>query len=223
MNQFQIISKLGSGSYSKVYKVRRFKDNKIYAMKQMKIPYLSDKERDNALNEIRIIASIKHPNIVAYKECFYDQANQSLWYFFPPLSSSVVMEFADQGDLFKMLRNQKTEQQFLPEKRIWKIFIQVLNALKAVHDNFIVHRDLKVYSPITIPQSANILLCQDDLVKLADFNVSKILKNKMIQTQIGTPFYASPEIWRQQPYNHKSDIWSLGCILYEMCSLSTPF
>mmetsp|Transcript_52740 Transcript_52740/g.72252 ORF Transcript_52740/g.72252 Transcript_52740/m.72252 type:complete len:97 (-) Transcript_52740:213-503(-) len=86
--------------------------------------------------------------------------------------------------------------------------------LQALHDLKIVHRDIK---------SANIFLTKDGTVKLGDLNVSKVAKKGMLKTQTGTPYYASPEVWQDQPYDQKSDIWSLGCVLYEMCSLQPPF
>ena len=58
---------------------------------------------------------------------------------------------------------------------------------------------------------------------MGDLNVSKVAKKGLLYTQTGTPYYASPEVWRDQPYDHKSDIWSLGCVLYEMCTLKPPF
>jgi len=61
------------------------------------------------------------------------------------------------------------------------------------------------------------------MVKLGDLNVSKVAKKGMMHTQTGTPYYASPEVWKDKPYDHKSDIWSLGCVLYEMITLLPPF
>lgn len=78
----------------------------------------------------------------------------------------------------------------------------------------ILHRDLK---------SANVFLSRNGTVKLGDMNVSKIAKKGLLLTQTGTPYYASPEVWKDQPYDNKSDIWSLGCVLYEMCALKPPF
>lgn len=95
------------------------------------------------------------------------------------------------------------------------MLIQLLCGLKALHDLKVMHRDIK---------TANILVSKSGAVKLADFNVSKVVKNDgLLKTQTGTPYYASPEVWQDKPYNYKSDIWSLGCVMYEMATGRVPF
>lgn len=101
-----------------------------------------------------------------------------------------------------------------PEDEIWRTFIQIVNGLRALHMRKILHRDIK---------SANIFVTKDGVVKLGDLNVSKIAKKGLLYTQTGTPYYASPEIWKDKPYDAKSDMWSLGCVLYEMAALRPPF
>lgn len=86
----------------------------------------------------------------------------------------------------------------------------MLKGLQALHDRQIVHRDIKC---------ANVFLTKDGMLKLGDLNVSKVAKRGLLQTQTGTPYYASPEIWQDKPYDYKSDIWSIGCVLYEICAL----
>ena len=205
MNDFQIISKLGEGAYSTVYKVRRFQDNNIYALKKVKLLNLSEKEKQNALNEVRILASVKSQFVISYKEAFFDEKDSTL---------CIIMEYADNGDLYQKIVEHKKSAKFFEEIDIWKIFIQLVKGLKALHELNILHRDLK---------SANVFLCTDGSAKLGDLNVSKVARKGLGYTQTGTPYYASPEVWKDQPYDNKSDIWSLGCVLYEMITLRPPF
>lgn len=86
----------------------------------------------------------------------------------------------------------------------------------------ILHRDIKVNKIIN--KSANVFITKQGVAKLGDMNVSKVLRQQvMCETQTGTPFYASPEVWRDEPYDIKSDVWSLGCVLYEFINLKPPF
>ena len=205
MKNFQIINKLGNGAYSEVFKVRRVEDNKIYALKRVKLKNLKEKEKYNSLNEIRILASIKSPFVISYKEAFFTDSDKSL---------NLVMEYADSGDLYRKIKHYKKYKLFFEEKDIWKIFIQITRGLKSLHNLNILHRDFK---------SANIFLFSTGEAKIGDLNVSKIMNKGLGNTQTGTPYYASPEVWNNSPYDCKSDIWSLGCILYEMLTLNPPF
>ena len=206
MENFEIISKLGSGGFSKVYKVKRKIDNKIYALKKVQILNLSEKQKLSSLNEIRVLASIKSKYVVNYKEAFLDEKDSSL---------CLVMEYADRGDLENRIKEQKKKGKYFNEKDIWRVFIQLVKGLKSLHDLDILHRDIK---------SSNIFLFSDGTAKLGDLNVCKILSNNILgHTQAGTPSYAAPEVWMEKPYGLKSDIWSLGCVLYEIISLHCPF
>lgn len=90
----------------------------------------------------------------------------------------------------------------------------MVRAIAVLHSKRILHRDLK---------SANVFLSKTTHARLGDLNVSKVAKKGLLYTQTGTPYYASPEVWRDQPYDAKSDIWSLGCVTYEICTLKPPF
>ena len=205
MDGFKILNKIGEGSFSTVLKVQRKKDGNIYALKRVKFSKLSDKEKSNALNEIRILASINNKNIISYKEAFFDKMDSSL---------DIVMEYADEGDLFQLITEKKKTKTHFTEEEIWNALIQLLNGLRSLHELNILHRDLK---------SANVFLFKGGIVKLGDLNVSKVTRKGMGYTQTGTPYYASPEVWKDKPYDSKSDIWSLGCVIYEMCALNPPF
>ena len=163
------------------------------------------KEDKKTYAEVRILASVKSTFVISYKEAFIDEADKSL---------CIVMEYADKGDLYQKITQFKKIGCLMEEIDIWKIFIQMTKGLKALHDLKILHRDLK---------SANIFLFSDGSAKIGDLNVSKVAKKGLGYTQTGTPYYASPEVWRDQPYDSKSDIWSLGCVTYEMIALHPPF
>ena len=205
MDGFEILEKLGDGAYSVVYKVRRKEDSQIYALKKVSLSNLSQKEKENSLNEVRILASVKSTFVIAYKEAFIDETDQSL---------CIVMEYADKGDLYQKITQFKKMGCLIDEVDIWRIFIQMTKGLKALHDLKILHRDLK---------SANIFLFSDGSAKIGDLNVSKVAYKGLGYTQTGTPYYASPEVWRDEPYDMKSDIWSLGCVTFEMLALHPPF
>jgi len=206
IKDFEVLSTLGSGSFSSVYKVRRISDGQQYALKKVKFPALKLKERENALNEVRILASINDKNIIAYKEAFYDDASQSL---------CIIMEHATGGDLMKKIETHKKQGKLIPEEMIWSYLKQMVQGIRTLHKMKILHRDIKC---------ANIFLGDEGkTIKLGDLNVSKIAEAGLVYTQAGTPYYASPEIWQDKPYGNKSDIWSIGCVAYELCALQPPF
>ena len=169
MDGFEILEKLGDGAYSVVYKVRRKEDSKIYALKKVKLQNLSEKEKENSLNEVRILASVKSTFVIAYKEAFIDENEQSL---------CIVMEYADKGDLYQKICQFKKMGCLIEEVDVWRIFIQMTKGLKALHDLKILHRDLK---------SANIFLFSDGSAKIGDLNVSKVSYKGLGYTQTGTP------------------------------------
>ena len=205
INDFEIIKQIGFGAFSTVSLVRRKQDNTIYALKRVELSKMKPNEKDNSLNEIRLLASVNHLNIIGYKESFYEESTNTL---------NLILEYADGGDLQSKISAHKNVKKYFNEKTIWSIFIQMVYGLKELHDRNIIHRDLK---------SANIFLMKNGICKLGDLNVSKVANAGLLKTQTGTPYFASPEVWCGKPYGLKSDIWSLGCILYQMATLKMPF
>lgn len=204
LKDFRKLKKLGAGSFGAVFKVRRIKDGETYALKEVDMRRLSPREQEDAVNEIRLLASMRHHNIVRYCEAFVER--EKLY---------IVLEFARYGDLSGVLKKQKEKRKYFSERRVMTMFIQICKAMHHLHAHNVLHRDLK-------PQ--NVFVGDDGALKLGDFGCSKLLDRVMLaRTQCGTPYYMSPEIYENKRYDAKSDVWALGCILYELASLAVPF
>ncbi|XP_029387714.1 serine/threonine-protein kinase Nek1 isoform X1 [Mus pahari] len=203
MEKYVRLQKIGEGSFGKAVLVKSTEDDRHYVIKEINISRMSDKERQESRREVAVLANMKHPNIVQYKESF--EENGSLY---------IVMDYCEGGDLFKRINAQKGT--LFQEDQILDWFVQICLALKHVHDRKILHRDIK---------SQNIFLTKDGTVQLGDFGIARVLNStvELARTCIGTPYYLSPEICENKPYNNKSDIWALGCVLYELCTLKHAF
>ena len=206
INNYTIIERIGVGSYGRIYKVK--KNNKIYVLKEIPINKNVDNEKlESVKNEAEILSSLNNKYIVKYYESFY--LSQNIY---------IVMEYCEKGDLCTyMSERQKNKKQnyHFDEDFIWKLFIQISLGLYYIHSKKILHRDIK---------TLNIFLTKDLSGKIGDLGVAKVLEgtNHAI-TFIGTPYYVSPEMCQNKPYNEKSDIWALGCILYELITFCHPF
>ncbi|XP_070336810.1 serine/threonine-protein kinase Nek1 isoform X12 [Odocoileus virginianus] len=203
MEKYIRVQKIGEGSFGKAILVRSTEDGRQYVIKEINISRMSNKEREESRREVAVLANMRHPNIVQYRESF--EENGSLY---------IVMDYCEGGDLFKRINAQKGI--LFQEDQILDWFVQICLALKHVHDRKILHRDIK---------SQNIFLTRDGTIQLGDFGIARVLNStvELARTCIGTPYYLSPEICENKPYNNKSDIWALGCVLYEMCTLKHAF
>ena len=204
IKEYIIKQTLGKGSYGIVYKVQKKNTNEIYVIKQIALRGLSQKEIDEVRQEAKILSSINSDFVVKYYDSFEENDN-----------INIVMEYCDEGDLNDFIIKKKESQTLIEEDLIWNLFIKITIGLAHIHQMKILHRDLK---------TMNIFLKNGFQVKIGDLGVAKILlKNSFAKTLIGTPYYLSPEICQEKPYNDKSDVWALGCILYELCTFKHPF
>lgn len=203
MNRYEQLRKLGSGAYGEAILAKRKNDGKLVVIKQVRLTKLKPADRAAAFQEATVLAAMHHPFIVSY----VDQFEESNCLY-------IVMEYADGGDLAGKLANRGGK--LFSEDEVLKMFIQIAVALNYVHSKHILHRDLK---------TQNVFLMKDGTIKLGDFGIAKVLQHtfQLAQTRIGTPYYLSPEICEGKGYNSKTDVWSLGCILYELCTLKHAF
>ncbi|XP_041529853.1 serine/threonine-protein kinase Nek3 isoform X6 [Microtus oregoni] len=201
MDDYTVLSVIGQGSFGRALLVRQESSNQKFAMKEVRLPK-SFSDTQKSRKEAVLLAKMKHPNIVAFQESF--EAEGHLY---------IVMEYCDGGDLMQKIKQQKGK--LLPEDTILNWFVQICLGVNHIHKKRVLHRDIK---------SKNVFLTQNGKVKLGDFGSARLLSSPMAFacTYVGTPYYVPPEIWENLPYNNKSDIWSLGCILYELCALKHP-
>ncbi|KAB0372999.1 hypothetical protein FD755_015752 [Muntiacus reevesi] len=204
MDQYDVIKAIGEGAFGKAYLAKRKSDSEHCVIKEINFEKMPIREKEASKKEVILLAKMKHPNIVTFFSSF--QENNRLF---------IVMEYCDGGDLMKRIRRQRGV--LFSEDQILSWFVQISLGLKHIHDRKVLHRDIK---------TQNVFLSKNGMVaKLGDFGIARVLNNTMelARTCVGTPYYLSPEICQNKPYNNKTDIWSLGCVLYELCTLRHPF
>ncbi|OJD18460.1 NEK protein kinase [Emergomyces pasteurianus Ep9510] len=235
VDKYDVLERIGCGSFGVIRKVRRKADGYILCRKEINYVKMSQKEREQLTTEFNILSSLRHPNIVAYYHREHLKASQDLYLY---------MEYCGGGDLGMVIKNLKATGKYAEEEFVWRIFSQLVTALYRCHygvdppeagsnvlgplpnnkpsglkgkqaQMMILHRDLK-------PE--NIFLGADQSVKLGDFGLSKQMRSHdFASTYVGTPFYMSPEICAAEKYTLHSDIWAVGCIMYELCQKEPPF
>ncbi|XP_063400263.1 serine/threonine-protein kinase Nek4-like isoform X2 [Mytilus trossulus] len=203
MDNFEYLRAIGKGSYGEVSLYRHKRDRKQYVLKRINLAKASKKERSSAEQEAKLLSKLKHPNIVAYKDSFERDGQLH-----------IAMQFCEGGDVYTKLKEQK--QTLLEERQVVEWFVQIAMALQYMHERNILHRDLK---------TQNIFLTKSKIIKVGDLGIARVLDSStdMATTLIGTPYYMSPELFSNKPYNHKSDVWALGCCVYEMATLKHAF
>nr|CEL65187.1 TPA: Protein kinase domain containing protein, related [Neospora caninum Liverpool] len=207
MPVYKKVRLIGSGSFGRAYLVRDKDDaQKLYVMKLIDISQMDGKTREDTFNEAKVLSTLKpHPFIVRYHQSYIYEDHLC-----------IIMDFAAGGDIAARIKEQKKTGQRFDENLIKRWIAQASLGLNYLHSMHILHRDLK-------PQ--NLFLTANDDLQIGDFGIAKMLGSPAAcaQTTIGTPYYLSPEICKGQSYSLPSDIWSLGCILYELASLTVPF
>ncbi|NWR37475.1 NEK11 kinase, partial [Tachuris rubrigastra] len=205
--RYTIQRKLGNGSFGSVYLVsdRKAKQGEeLKVLKEISVGDLKPNETVEANLEAQLLSKLDHPAIVKFYASFVERD-----------SFCIITEYCEGGDLDFKIQEYKDSGKTFTQSQVIDWFIQLLLGVNYMHERRILHRDLK---------AKNVFL-KDNLLKIGDFGVSCLLVDScdLATTFTGTPHYMSPEVLKHQGYNTKSDIWSLGCILYEMCCMNHAF
>lgn len=197
-DRYELLQSIGAGAFGQVYLARRREDDVRVAVKKVELAGMDADACADTRNEVEILRRLSHPNVIRYHEARVERR-----------VLHIVMEYVSGGDLAARLRDDPPET--FTEDRVMFLFAQICLAVRHLHDRGVLHRDLK---------TANIFVTERDIVKLGDFGISKVLGSRsgFCSTVCGTPFYLSPEMCAGRRYDAKSDVWALGCILYELCS-----
>ena len=199
-SKYKILNELGEGGFGKVYKVQNKIDKNIYVIKRINIKSKTPEELKTIENESLILKQINSEYIVKYVDSFIDNEH-----------FNIVMEYCDNKDLKSFINIHKNNNELINEEVIYNIILDICYGIKEIHSKNLIHSDLK-------PE--NIFISKDYEIKIGDFGINIM---NCAKTQKGIFNYMAPEIINDQEYNKKVDIWSLGCILYELLTLNLCF
>lgn len=208
-SDYQLIKEIGSGSFGRAVLVHN-KDRQL-VMKEIDLSGRDEKQRANADLEVKVLSSLKHPYIVRYWESFMHGRHLC-----------IIMDYCEGGDLWHYLAQCRRQRAPVHEAQVLRWFTQMVLALKYIHEKNVLHRDIKTQNVFLAKRDGGGMGC----VKIADFGIAKVLgegSHAFARTLVGTPYYLSPEICNKQPYACPSDVWAVGCVLYELCTFHVPF
>jgi NIMA (never in mitosis gene a)-related kinase len=205
LSAYTRLRSLGKGSFGSVDLVKKKSTNELFALKRIDFVSISDRDRRNAENEASLLRVLSGPTIVHY----YEQIAEDN-------ALNIVMEYAAGGSLSQKLTDMKNSGVRISTESAVAWLSQIIIAILQIHSKHILHRDLK---------TQNLFLTEDNIIKVGDFGISKALNNSadMAKSAVGTPYFMAPEVCKGEQYGPKTDIWALGCILYEIVSYKKPF
>jgi len=205
MEKYLIIKQLGHGCFGYAYKVLNKNNKQIYVMKKIPKHQNNGEILEEMKNEAKLLASVNNEHIVKYYESFYSRN-----------SFNIVMEFCNGTDLKTYIEKHKREHTNIPKEEIYSFILDICEGLKEIHSKNIIHKDIK---------PDNLFLTTNKKIKIGDFGISRQLHSSRdyARTCNGPINYMAPEEIRNPSYNTKVDIWALGCVIHELCTLNIWF
>jgi len=207
INEYSDIHAIGAGKFATVHRALHKTTGILVALKKVQIfvNNMDKKERHEVVREAKLLQKVDHPNII---KCYDSWIENSEFY--------VALELCQSGDLAGLVKAQQAAGSHLPLHQIWAYAFQLSDALLHMQNRNMMHRDVK---------PANVFLGEGGALKLGDLGLGRSFSSRTLEatTVVGTPYYMAPEVMNGSPYSYPADIWSLGCVIYELCNLVSPF
>ncbi|GBG72721.1 hypothetical protein CBR_g12290 [Chara braunii] len=238
LEDYVILRRCGGGRHGTVSRATRKADGRACVVKVVSLDWVSYKDKEEALNELRVMATLCHSHVIRYLDSFIE--NEAL---------CIVMDYAANGDLSSFISKKRVERTeglrmreeeremmttggatgfqrqppsplevegLVDEDWLWKMLVEIGQGLQYLHARRILHRDIK---------PSNIFLDENNNAMIGDLGLSRVLDPHAIfaHTEVGTPLYFSPELCEGKPYNHKTDVWAFGCLVFELATGRPPF